>query len=189
MAPVNPKRTPGAAIHVKALSITSLAECSRRYGVKKKTKLLTGTVLRVELRTTGGRRSTWIHGTFDLGGNTMKDACLHSSSVKPGPAPPDDEDAFPPGLDPAAGTRNEESSADRGTDSGLTVEGEDTESSVTLTMANNPRTPPTDVRLASNLPQNTGERTGGATTVVEERNGVKWRVLTSNEIERDVNGE
>jgi hypothetical protein len=119
----------------------------------------------------------------------MKDACLHSSSVKPGPAPPDDEDAFPPGLDPAAGTRNEESSADRGTDSGLTVEGEDTESSVTLTMANNPRTPPTDVRLASNLPQNTGERTGGATTVVEERNGVKWRVLTSNEIERDVNGE
>jgi hypothetical protein len=82
----DPRRTPGAAIHAKATSITSLAECARRYGNRKKLKWLTGKVLRVEICRNGGRNSTWIHGIYDLGGNTPKEVCLHSSSVKAGPA-------------------------------------------------------------------------------------------------------
>ena len=41
----DPRRRAGAIVHAKATAVTSLAECSRLYGARAKTKTVTGTVV------------------------------------------------------------------------------------------------------------------------------------------------
>ena len=57
MAPTNPCCTIGTKIETKAVHVTSLAEGSRRYGANKKTRILVGTVLAVEM---GRRQIHWV---------------------------------------------------------------------------------------------------------------------------------
>ena len=67
------------------MHITSLAECSRRYGANKKTRILVGTVLEVEIgpkATALGRRRTFFVAIFDLGGGAMKVATINIQSFK-----------------------------------------------------------------------------------------------------------
>ena len=63
MAPTNPRCTIGTKIETKAVHVTSLAECSRRYRANKKTGIIVGTVLEVEIglkATDLGRRRTFV---------------------------------------------------------------------------------------------------------------------------------
>ena len=85
MAPTNPRCAIGTKIETKALHVTSLAECSRRYGANKKTRILVGTVLEVEIGTKAdalGRRRNFVVARFDLGGGDMKGATINIRSVK-----------------------------------------------------------------------------------------------------------
>ena len=57
----------------------------RRYGANKKTRILVGTVLEVEIgpmATTLGRRRSFVVEKFDLGGGYMKVATINIRSVK-----------------------------------------------------------------------------------------------------------
>ncbi len=89
-------RTIGAQVHAKAIHVTSEAECARRYGSRKKTKLVSGVVEKAEARSNNpdgsGRRQWWITARFDLGGGTLKTVELNSRSVHAGcaPLPPDE---------------------------------------------------------------------------------------------------
>ena len=49
MAPPDPRCTIGTNIDSKSVHVTSVAECFRRYGSKKKTIILIGTVLEVKI--------------------------------------------------------------------------------------------------------------------------------------------
>ena len=85
MAPTDPHCTIGTKIDTKAVHVTSLAECSRRYGSKKRTIILIGTVLEVEIgpkATVLGRHRTFVVARFDLGGGTRKLATINTWSVK-----------------------------------------------------------------------------------------------------------
>ena len=85
MAPTDPRCTVGTKIETKAVHVTSLAECSRRYGATKKTIILFGTVLGVEIRpkaTALGRHRNFVVAIFDLGGGAMKVATINIRSVK-----------------------------------------------------------------------------------------------------------
>ena len=85
MSPTNPCCTIGTKINTKAVHVTSLAECSRRYGAKKKTRFLVGTVLEVQIgpkATALGRRRTFVVAKFDPGGGDMKVANINIRSVK-----------------------------------------------------------------------------------------------------------
>ena len=78
------KKLVGSRISAKAIHITNLAECTRRYGCFKKTKIVYGTVLE-HISTQKNKNSTritnMIVGDFDLGGGFMKRASLHLRSV------------------------------------------------------------------------------------------------------------
>ena len=70
MAPTNPRCTIGTKIDTKAVHVTSLEELSRSYGENKKTGIIVGTVLEVEIgpkATVLGRRSTFFVAKFNLG--------------------------------------------------------------------------------------------------------------------------
>jgi hypothetical protein len=85
------RRVVGSKVHAKALHVTNLAECSRRYGAGKKTKLLSGTVLEAkETQKEGNSRMSWfITADYDLGGGDIKRAQLNIRSVKSGEIPSD----------------------------------------------------------------------------------------------------
>jgi hypothetical protein len=85
------RRTIGSKVHAKAIHVTNLAECSRRYGAGKKTKLLLGTVLEAkERQKEGNSRMSWfITADYDLGGGDLKRAELNIRSVKSGEIPSD----------------------------------------------------------------------------------------------------
>ena len=74
----------GSRISAKAIHITNLAECTRRYGCFKKTKIVYGTVLE-HISTQKNKKSTritnMIVGEFDLVGGFMKRASLHLRGV------------------------------------------------------------------------------------------------------------
>ena len=75
MSPTNPRCTIGTKINTKAVHVTSLSECSRRYGANKKTTIIVVTVLEVEIgpkATALGRRRTFVVARFDLGRGAMK---------------------------------------------------------------------------------------------------------------------
>ena len=70
MALPDPRCTIGTNIEANAVIITSLDECSRCCGANKKSIILVGTVLEVEIgpkATTSGRRRTFVVAKFDLG--------------------------------------------------------------------------------------------------------------------------
>ena len=80
MALIDPHCTIGTKIDTKAVHVTSLAECLRRYGANKKTRILVGTVLEVEIgpkATALGRRRTFVVARFNLGRGAMKLATIN----------------------------------------------------------------------------------------------------------------
>ena len=92
----------GARVHAKAVQVTKLAECSRRYGSNAKTKRVNGTVVLVELVSHPGkaRKSCFITADYELGGDVSKRAELNIRSVGAGDAPAPDPSAVPTGTQP-----------------------------------------------------------------------------------------
>ena len=85
MAPTDPSCTIKTKIKTKAVHVTSLDDCSRRYEANKKTVILVGTVLEVEIwpKTTAlGRRRNCFVARFDLGVGALKVATINIRSVK-----------------------------------------------------------------------------------------------------------
>ena len=85
VAPTDPRCTIGTNINTKAVHVTSLAKCSRRYGANKKIIILVGTVLEVEIGLKAnalGRRRTFVVAIFYLGGGDMRVATINIWSVK-----------------------------------------------------------------------------------------------------------
>ena len=85
MAPTDPHCTIRTKIEANAVLFNSLADCSRRYRANKRTRIIVGTVLEVEIglkATTSGRRRTFVISKFDLGGGYMKVATIKIRSVK-----------------------------------------------------------------------------------------------------------
>ena len=71
MALTDPCCTIGTKIETKDVHSTSLSECLRRYGSNKKTRILVGIVLDVEIGprvTVSGRHRTFVVVKSDLGG-------------------------------------------------------------------------------------------------------------------------
>ena len=70
MTPTNPRCTIGKDIETKAVHLTSLDKCLRRYRANKKKIILVVTILEVEIgpkATALGRRRTFVVARFDLG--------------------------------------------------------------------------------------------------------------------------
>ena len=85
MEPNNPRCTIRTKIKIKAVHVTSLAECSRRYGTNKKTRILVGIVLEMEIgpkATVLSRRRNFVVTRFYLGGESMQVATINIRSVK-----------------------------------------------------------------------------------------------------------
>ena len=97
----DPRKVVGGRVQAKALHVSNLAECARRYGAHKGTKVLMGIVVEVSnvVNPTSHRTSTFITADFDLGGGTIKRARLNIRSVKADPLLP-----VPPPLPPVAPT-------------------------------------------------------------------------------------
>ena len=74
MSSNDPRYQVGALVHAKAMYVTALIECHRRYGSNAKTKLVNGQ------KQTG----TLITAIYSLGGQCRKVATLNSRSVKAG---------------------------------------------------------------------------------------------------------
>jgi hypothetical protein len=76
----------GALVHAKAMHITALIECHRRYGSNAKTKLVNGMVSELKLVPASNQKQTvtLISATYRLGGQCKKVATLNSRSVKAG---------------------------------------------------------------------------------------------------------
>ena len=75
MAPTDPRCTIGTKIETKAVHVTSLDELSRSYGENKKTGIIVGTVLEVEIgpkATVLGRRSTFLLQNSTLAEETQR---------------------------------------------------------------------------------------------------------------------
>ena len=95
MEPTDPRCTIRTNIYTTDVHVTSLAECSRRYEANKKTRILVGTVLEVEIglkATVLGRCRTFVVAKFYLGGEDMKIATINIRSVNthtPEPLIPD----------------------------------------------------------------------------------------------------
>ena len=94
MSNTNRRFEVGIAVHAKAVHVTNLMECSRRYGSNAKTKLINGTVTEVKTvpSSTSKRVVTLITAIYTLGGPEQKVMTLNSRSVKVGhvPAIPND---------------------------------------------------------------------------------------------------
>jgi hypothetical protein len=88
--PPDQRKVIGGRVQAKALHVSNLAECSRRYGANKSTKMLLGTVVEVTnvVNPTSHRTSTFVTADYDLGGGTMKQTKLNIRSVKAAPPPP-----------------------------------------------------------------------------------------------------
>ena len=75
---------PSFTIGTKAVYVTSLAKCSRHSGANRKTRILLGTVLKVEIglnATALVRRRTLVVTKFNLGGGYMKVTTTNIRSV------------------------------------------------------------------------------------------------------------
>ena len=73
----------GDKVTAKAVHVTSLAECTRRFGRQNKTKMVNGKVLSTFTKKTAtGRNSRYIRGQFDLGGGVLKVADVNVRSIK-----------------------------------------------------------------------------------------------------------
>ena len=74
MSSNDPRYQVGALVHAKAMHVTALIECHRRYGSNAKTKLVNGQK----------QMGTLITAIYSLGGQCRKVATLNSRSVKAG---------------------------------------------------------------------------------------------------------
>jgi hypothetical protein len=76
----------GARVNAKALQVSNLAECTRRYGSNAKTKRVGGTVVSFELLSLPGkaRKSCFITADYDLGGGVVKRCRLNIRSLSAG---------------------------------------------------------------------------------------------------------
>ena len=92
MSGVDKRKVVGEKIHAKAMHVTNLSECSRRYGSRAKTKEVAGTVVAINIVPTrnqnNSRTTCMVTADFDLGGGTMKRQELNIRSVKAGEPPP-----------------------------------------------------------------------------------------------------
>jgi hypothetical protein len=81
-------RIVGSVLHAKAIHVTNEAECGRRYGRNKSTKLVQGHVAQVHdgLSRTG-RSQCFLTCDFDFRLGVSKWKKLSTRSVKPGPPP------------------------------------------------------------------------------------------------------
>jgi hypothetical protein len=108
--PPDQRRVIGGRVQAKALHVSNLAECARRYGANKSTKMLLGTVVEVSnvINPTSHRVSTFVTASYHLGGGVMKQTKLNIRSVKPAPpaAPPPAAVDVPPAnpVNPVVGT-------------------------------------------------------------------------------------
>ena len=85
MAPPDPRCTIVTKIEANAVLITSLSECLRRYGSKKKTKILVGAVLEGEIgpnTNTPGRCKTFVIAKFGPSGGDMKVVTINIRIIK-----------------------------------------------------------------------------------------------------------
>jgi hypothetical protein len=75
----------GNCVLAKALHVTNEAECARRYGREKKTKILEGYVVSVTITksTKTNRTSKTIEANYHLGGGVYKQKALCLKSVHP----------------------------------------------------------------------------------------------------------
>ena len=75
-------RVVGANVYVKAFRVTSMTECSQRYGKISKTKDFFGMVLEFFIKKTSlNCNSFFVLGEYDLGGGTRKRKELSIHSV------------------------------------------------------------------------------------------------------------
>ena len=92
MSGVDKRKVVGEKIHAKAIHVTNLSECSRRYGSLAKTKEVVGTVVAINYvptcNQTNSRTSCMVTVDFDLGGGTIKRQELNIQSMKAGEPPP-----------------------------------------------------------------------------------------------------
>jgi hypothetical protein len=104
MPPADERKVLGCRVQAKALHVSNLSECARRYGSNKSTKMLLGTVVEVTnvVNPESGRTSTFITADYDLGGGTIKQTKLNIRSVKKAAPPP--PVPAPPPAPPAAAT-------------------------------------------------------------------------------------
>ena len=85
MAPTNPYYTIGTKIKTKAVHVTSLAKCLRRYRANKKARILVDTVLEAEIGPKAaalGRHRRFAISRFDIGGGAIKGATINIWGVK-----------------------------------------------------------------------------------------------------------
>ena len=76
----------GDSIVAKATHVTSLAECTRRFGKRNKSKWINGTVLSIyNKKTKTGRNSRHVRAKFDLGGGSYKIADVNIRSIQAAP--------------------------------------------------------------------------------------------------------
>jgi hypothetical protein len=118
MAPTNPRCIISAPVHAKAIHVTSLAECTRRYRSRSRTKLLTDCLggLQGEKKTLGAVTQTFILAKYRLGGGVYKDKKIHIRSVLAGKSPEEDttstvQDATTVQETPATTTNNSTATA------------------------------------------------------------------------------
>jgi hypothetical protein len=80
----DPRLYIGASVEAKAMFVTSLAECSRRFGTNAKTKVVPGVVVSFGQESTPGRNraSTFIIANFYFGVSVVKQGRLNIRSVK-----------------------------------------------------------------------------------------------------------
>ncbi|KAI2492447.1 Transposase IS4 [Fragilaria crotonensis] len=86
VTPDDPRLYIGASVEAKAMFVTSLAECSRRYGTNAKTKVVPGVVVAFGQdsapRPGRSRATTFIVADFFFGDNEVKRGKLNIRSVK-----------------------------------------------------------------------------------------------------------
>ena len=83
----DPRRQVGAIVYAKAMHVTNIKECSRRYGSNAKTKEIRGIVTDVvnKRNEKTNRSSTFVCAIFDLDDDTKKRVELNIRSVHSAP--------------------------------------------------------------------------------------------------------
>jgi hypothetical protein len=90
MSGTDQRYIPGAIVNAKAVQVTNLAECSRRYGCNAKTKRVVGKVVSTEFKSLPGntRKSCFVTADYELGGGVIKTCILNLRSVVAGDLAP-----------------------------------------------------------------------------------------------------
>ena len=77
----DPRRIVGRRVYAKAIHVTALSECARRFGSRSKTKEVAGTVLEcIDRKTKTNRSSTYVKAVYTLGNGTLKTVELNIRS-------------------------------------------------------------------------------------------------------------